>query len=141
MADRVPDQRDEGPGVQSTRRNPRLRQESGATDFVGSISVDRRRYAALRWVVVAAHRLRGRRHPSLEGRRNQGRGKAVGLLQDFSVHPLLVREWWLLFVERSDMPLAKIENLPDDSRVWVFGADSDVGDEAAQLLLREVDRF
>jgi len=39
------------------------------------------------------------------------------------------------------MPLAKIENLPDDSRVWVFGADSDVGDEAAQLLLREVDRF
>jgi hypothetical protein len=39
------------------------------------------------------------------------------------------------------MPLAKIEDLPDSSRVWVFGADQDLDDSAADLLLRDVDRF
>jgi hypothetical protein len=41
----------------------------------------------------------------------------------------------------SDMPLVQIQELPDDSRVWVFGADNDLGDGATDLLLREVDRF
>lgn len=39
------------------------------------------------------------------------------------------------------MPLAQIENLPDNSRVWVFGADKDLADSAAALLIGEVDRF
>ena len=43
--------------------------------------------------------------------------------------------------ERSDMPLVRIEDLPDSSRTWVFGADSNLGDGATDLLLREVDRF
>jgi len=38
------------------------------------------------------------------------------------------------------MPLAQIEDLPDSSRVWVFGADHDLDDSATDLL-REVDRF
>jgi hypothetical protein len=43
--------------------------------------------------------------------------------------------------ERSDMPLVQIEDLPDSSRTWVFGADHDLGDGATDLLLRDVDRF
>ena len=43
--------------------------------------------------------------------------------------------------ERFDMPLVQIQDLPDNSRVWVFGADNDLGDDAADLMLREVDRF
>ena len=39
------------------------------------------------------------------------------------------------------MPLAKIEDLPDDSRAWVFGADHNLDDGATDDLLREVDRF
>jgi len=39
------------------------------------------------------------------------------------------------------MPLVQIEDLPDSSRVWVFGADRDLDDSAADLLLRDVDRF
>jgi hypothetical protein len=39
------------------------------------------------------------------------------------------------------MPLAQIEDLPDSSRVWVFGADHDLDDSATDLLLRDVDRF
>lgn len=39
------------------------------------------------------------------------------------------------------MPLAQIENLPDASRAWVFGADHDLSESAADLLLRDVDRF
>ena len=39
------------------------------------------------------------------------------------------------------MPLVQIEDLPDSSRVWVFGADHDLDDSATDLLLRDVDRF
>ncbi|HET7613183.1 MAG TPA: hypothetical protein VFK26_04605 [Gemmatimonadaceae bacterium] len=39
------------------------------------------------------------------------------------------------------MPLVQMQELPDDSRVWVFGADNDLGEGAADLMLREVDRF
>lgn len=39
------------------------------------------------------------------------------------------------------MPLTQIEDLPDDSRVWVFGADQDLDEGATDLLLREVDKF
>jgi hypothetical protein len=42
---------------------------------------------------------------------------------------------------RLDMPSVQIEDLPDTSRTWVFGADQDLSDGAADLLLREVDRF
>lgn len=48
---------------------------------------------------------------------------------------------WRNKLEGSDMPLVQIEDLPDDSRVWVFGADNDLGEGAADLMLREVDRF
>ena len=43
--------------------------------------------------------------------------------------------------KRSDMPLLQLEDLPDSSRVWVFGADHALDDGAADLLLRDVDRF
>jgi hypothetical protein len=43
--------------------------------------------------------------------------------------------------ERFDMPLVEIQDLPDNSRVWVFGADNDLGEGATDLMLREVDRF
>ncbi|HEY3112969.1 MAG TPA: hypothetical protein VGJ62_04730 [Gemmatimonadaceae bacterium] len=39
------------------------------------------------------------------------------------------------------MPLVRIEDLPDSSRTWVFGADRDLEEPSAKLLLREVDRF
>ena len=39
------------------------------------------------------------------------------------------------------MPLMQMEDLPDHSRVWVFGADDDLDESAADLLLRETDRF
>lgn len=39
------------------------------------------------------------------------------------------------------MPSVQIEDLPDTSRTWVFGADQDLSDGAADLLLRDVDRF
>ena len=39
------------------------------------------------------------------------------------------------------MPLVQMEDLPDDARVWVFGADKDLDAGATELLLREVDRF
>jgi len=39
------------------------------------------------------------------------------------------------------MPLVPIEDLPDNSRTWVFGADRDVEGSSADLLLRDVDRF
>jgi hypothetical protein len=39
------------------------------------------------------------------------------------------------------MPLVQIEDLPDSSRTWVFGADRNLGDGATDLLLGEVDRF
>ena len=39
------------------------------------------------------------------------------------------------------MPLMPIENLPDDARVWVFGADKNIDAGATDLLLGEVDRF
>ena len=39
------------------------------------------------------------------------------------------------------MPLVRMEDLPDNSRTWVFGADRDVEESSAKLLLREVDRF
>ena len=39
------------------------------------------------------------------------------------------------------MPFVRMEDLPDNSRTWVFGADRDVEASSAKLLLREVDRF
>ena len=39
------------------------------------------------------------------------------------------------------MPLVQMEDLPDNSRVWVFGADRDLDEGATDLLQREVDRF
>jgi hypothetical protein len=42
---------------------------------------------------------------------------------------------------RDEMPLTQIEDLPDASRVWVFGADRELDEGAADLLLRDVDKF
>lgn len=43
--------------------------------------------------------------------------------------------------KRFDMPVTEIQDLPDSSRVWVFGADKKLDAGATDLLLREVDRF
>lgn len=43
--------------------------------------------------------------------------------------------------ERLHMPLVQMEDLPDSARAWVFGADHDLDESAADLLLRDVDRF
>jgi hypothetical protein len=43
--------------------------------------------------------------------------------------------------KRSDMPLLRIEDLPNTARTWVFGADRNLDEGATDLLLREVDRF
>lgn len=43
--------------------------------------------------------------------------------------------------QREQMPLVQIQDLPDSSRVWVFGAERDIDAGATDLLLREVDRF
>jgi len=43
--------------------------------------------------------------------------------------------------ERLHMPLVQIEDLPDNARTWVFGADHDLDESTADLLLRDVDRF
>jgi hypothetical protein len=43
--------------------------------------------------------------------------------------------------EITDMPLVRIEDLPDSSRAWVFGSDHGLDPSAEGLLLREVDRF
>jgi hypothetical protein len=43
--------------------------------------------------------------------------------------------------KRQAMPLIRIEDLPDSSRVWVFGANKDLDEGATDLLLREVDKF
>jgi len=58
----------------------------------------------------------------------------------------------VIFPERSDksrqdanegsyMPLVQIQDLPDSSRTWVFGADRNLDESATDLLLRETDRF
>jgi hypothetical protein len=39
------------------------------------------------------------------------------------------------------MPLVQIEDLPNNARTWVFGADRDLDKGATDLLLNEVDRF
>ena len=39
------------------------------------------------------------------------------------------------------MPLVQIEDLPNNARTWVFGADRDLDRGATDLLLNEVDRF
>lgn len=39
------------------------------------------------------------------------------------------------------MPLVNFETLPDDARVWVFGADAPVDEVDAQRLLAAVDTF
>jgi hypothetical protein len=39
------------------------------------------------------------------------------------------------------MPIVKFEDLPDSSRVWVFGSDRPLEGKKAELLLEEVDRF
>ena len=43
--------------------------------------------------------------------------------------------------EITDMPLVRMEDLPDSSRAWVFGSDHGLDPSAEDLLLREVDRF
>ena len=43
--------------------------------------------------------------------------------------------------EASQMPLVQIQDLPDSSRTWVFGADRNLDETATDLLLRETDRF
>jgi hypothetical protein len=39
------------------------------------------------------------------------------------------------------MPLVKLENLPDDARAWVFGANKTLDASTSETLLIEVDRF
>ncbi|HYU54366.1 MAG TPA: hypothetical protein VEK37_15545 [Gemmatimonadaceae bacterium] len=39
------------------------------------------------------------------------------------------------------MPVVQIQDLPNSSRTWVFGADHDLDEGATDLLMREVDRF
>ena len=39
------------------------------------------------------------------------------------------------------MPLVQIDDLPNNARIWVFGADRSLDQSATELLLREVDRF
>lgn len=39
------------------------------------------------------------------------------------------------------MPMISFEKLPDDSRVWVFGADRTLDEQQSKQLLDEVDRF
>jgi hypothetical protein len=39
------------------------------------------------------------------------------------------------------MPLVKIEALPDDARVWVFGSDRTLDAGASDILLKDVDAF
>jgi hypothetical protein len=39
------------------------------------------------------------------------------------------------------MPMVPFEQLPDDSRAWVFGADHTLTEQQSQQLLEEVDRF
>ena len=39
------------------------------------------------------------------------------------------------------MPIVPIEDLPNSSRVWVFGSDRPLGPEQRAILLEEVDRF
>jgi hypothetical protein len=39
------------------------------------------------------------------------------------------------------MPLVPIQNLPDESRTWVFGANHTLSEKQSQDLMPEVDRF
>ncbi len=39
------------------------------------------------------------------------------------------------------MPVVKMEDLPNDARVWVFGADRQLDPRESSVLLEEVDRF
>ena len=39
------------------------------------------------------------------------------------------------------MPLVQIDDLPNNARTWVFGAERSLDQSATELLLREVDRF
>lgn len=43
--------------------------------------------------------------------------------------------------ETTDMPLVRIDDLPDSSRAWVFGSDRALDPSAEEFLLHEVDRF
>jgi len=36
------------------------------------------------------------------------------------------------------MPVVPFESLPDSARVWIFGSDKRLGDEAAEALMRDV---
>lgn len=45
------------------------------------------------------------------------------------------------FEDESDMPLVRIEDLPDSSRAWVFGSDRALDPSAEEFLFHEVDRF
>jgi hypothetical protein len=39
------------------------------------------------------------------------------------------------------MPLVELKDLPDDARIWVFGANKTLDGPASETLLSEVDRF
>lgn len=39
------------------------------------------------------------------------------------------------------MPIVRFEDLPNSARVWVFGADRELGEKESGILLEEVDRF
>ena len=39
------------------------------------------------------------------------------------------------------MPMITFDKLPDDSRVWVFGADRTLNEQQSKQLLEELDRF
>ena len=39
------------------------------------------------------------------------------------------------------MPLVSFESLPDDARVWVFGASTSLDQRAEQLLSHDVDAY
>jgi len=58
---------------------------------------------------------------------------------DPSKEPMKIR--WKKKDKRSVMPLAKIVDLPDDARAWVFGSDRTLDASKSDALLNEVDLF
>ncbi len=44
-------------------------------------------------------------------------------------------------LEVTTMPMVDFDTLPDDARVWVFGASDALGDELSASLLRHVDTY
>ena len=56
-----------------------------------------------------------------------------------SKEPMKIR--WKKKDKRSVMPIAKIVDLPDDARAWVFGSDKTLDAATSDALLNEVDLF